>query len=81
MGSMGMGGNMMGVMSIGGNMMDGIGMRHDVSFGKHDERKDEKVRSLHISLLSPPPLNCNLYLMNRPTLFLIQIVKDEDKLR
>ena len=60
MGSMGMGGNMMGGMSMGGNMMDGMGMRHDVSFGKHDKRKDEKVRSLHINLLSPPPLNYNL---------------------
>ena len=44
MGSMGMGGNLMGGMPMGGNMMDGMGMRHDVSFGKHDERRDEKVR-------------------------------------
>ena len=42
---------MMGGMSMGGNMMDGMRMRLD--------GKDEKVRSLHINLLSPPPLNYN----------------------
>ena len=43
---MGICGNIMGGMSMGGNMMDGMGMRHDVSFGKYDERKNEKLRSL-----------------------------------
>ena len=46
MGGMGMGENMMSGMSMDGNMMDGMGMRHDVSFGKYDERKNETVRSL-----------------------------------
>ena len=32
-------------MSMGGNMIDGMRMRHDVSFGKYDERKNEKARS------------------------------------
>ena len=45
MGGMGMGENMMSGMSMDGNMIDGMGMRHDVSFGKYDERKNDKVRS------------------------------------
>ena len=55
-GSMEMGGNMIDGMSMGGNMMDGMGMRHDFYFSKYDERKNEKVRSLHFNLLSPSPL-------------------------
>ena len=40
-----MGGNMMVGISMGGNMMDGMGMRHDVPFGKYDEKKNKKLRS------------------------------------
>ena len=45
MDGIGMGGNMMVGMSMGANMMDGIGIHHDVSFSKYDEKKNEKVRS------------------------------------
>ena len=75
MGGMGMGGkmmsgmvrNMMGGIVMGRNMIDGMGMCHKVSYGNHNENKNEKISFLKfITCLFPSPLNFPPYLMTHP---------------